>query len=524
MKWVFLVILGVLLLLTHSQSFGQDQVTSEILNLVNAERTRLGLNQLYINTALIQASQRHSNDMAQGEFLSHTGSDGSEFWERMSDAGYAMTTGAENVQSRNDLSASEAFDLWWNSPTHNANMVNPDYTEIGIAYAQSPSGAYYFTMLLANRADFAPPQPTLPPATNTLAPPTPFPTLTPSVPPPPSATSTIIPTVPTATPTEDISLATLNEIKLQAILVLLIGQTGVIESVIQPTPTPLVVQQPTSIPPTPSPIPEFEVQLIYDFDSFSLINNTNRPLYLEGLYFESETGALDIARWNTEFLSAPLTQFPRGGCLQVWGLGYSSPLAPPSECEVRHSWIAVNDSATFWQGTTRFDVYLFGEWVTTCTVTAGRCLFNLSDRVDVGDSSSTTSSQTNTQQTNFPAEMRLIYTQDSFTILNTSGRDLDMTGLGFSSASGTVGISQWQTEFLSRPLNAFPTGDCLQAWSVNIAEYPPKPAECGFRHAWIGLADSQLFWANTDFFSVSRGGGVLATCNVSAGVCDVDLP
>lgn len=523
MKRVFVVLLGVLMLLMQIKNVGQDQVTSNILTLLNVERARLGLSELYMNTALMQAAQRHSNDMAQGDFLSHTGSDASEFGERIADAGYVMTNGAENVQSRSDLSASGAFDLWWNSPTHNANMVNLEYTEIGIAYAQSASGTYYLTMLLANRVDFAPPQPSSPAPTNTLAPPTQFPTLTPSMPPPPSAIPTLIPTVPTAVPTEDTNLATMNEIKLQAILGLLIGQSGAIEALIQPTPTQLVAQQPTFTPPTPTPIPEFEVRLLYDVDSFSVINNTNRPLYFEGLYFESETGSLDIARWNTQFLSASLAQFPAGGCLQVWGLGYSSPLAPPSDCRIRHSWIAVNDTATFWQGTTSFDVYLFGEWVTSCTVTAGQCLFNLADRAEANNTT-TSSAQTNTQQTNFPSELRLIYSQDSFSILNTSGQDLDMTGLGFSSASGTVAISQWQTEFLSRPLNAFPTGDCLQAWSVNLAEYPPKASECNFRHAWIGLADSQLFWTNTDFFSVSRGGGVLATCNVNAGVCDVDLP
>ena len=514
----------------------QDQVVLDIVNLINAERELQGVNPLYVNDALMLAAQRHSDDMANGEFLSHTGTNGSEFWERMAEAGYVMMAGAENVQSRNDLNAVVAYDLWRNSLSHYENMINPEYREIGLAYAQSASGTYYFTMLLGNRADFSAPiatvnaptaqpiftilPPTLPPAP-TLEP-TAIVTATPIIP-----TSTLIPTntiiPPTLTPTVDSNIVAMNELQLQGLLSLLLVQPDELNNIVQATPTQSVVEQPSEIPPTLTPLPQFEVQLIYDGDSFTLINNADTPLYLEGLYFESASGALAVERWNTEFLSASLAQFPAQGCLQVWGLGYSSPLLPPNACGVRHAWIAVNDSGAFWQGVTSFDVYRFGEWVTTCTVIQGECLFNLSDRADVTDVPSD-SIQTNTQQSNFPADIRLIYSQDSFTVLNTFGANLDITGLGFASASGTVSISQWNTEFLTRPLNDFPTGDCLQAWGVNLPEYPPRPAECNFRHAWIGLADSQLFWTNTDFFTVSRNGSVLATCTVSVGVCDIDLP
>jgi uncharacterized protein YkwD len=54
----------------------------------------------------------------------------------------------ENVLMRWDMSADGAFDQWWNSPPHHENMMNPEFTEIGVAFTQSEDGAYFYTMVL----------------------------------------------------------------------------------------------------------------------------------------------------------------------------------------------------------------------------------------------------------------------------------------------------------------------------------------------------------------------------------------
>ncbi|RMG88091.1 MAG: CAP domain-containing protein, partial [Chloroflexi bacterium] len=177
-----------------SPSHAQDGQAWAILNLLNADRNAAGLHSLTMNTQLVAAAQRHSNDMANGDFLSHTGSDGSEFWERIADTGYNMTSGAENILFRWDLSAAGAYQQWWNSPGHYNNMMNANYVEIGIAWAQAASGKYYYTMVLATRPGVQPPP--ISPPTNTPIPPTPVPpTSTPIPPTPVPPTSTpILPT------------------------------------------------------------------------------------------------------------------------------------------------------------------------------------------------------------------------------------------------------------------------------------------------------------------------------------------
>ncbi|MEQ8677897.1 MAG: CAP domain-containing protein [Aggregatilineales bacterium] len=505
----------------------QTDTAWSMLALLNTERASLNMRPLALNPALISAAQRHSDDMARGEFLSHTGSDESEFWERIADAGYNMISGAENVLYRNDADALATFNQLLNSPEYYSNMVNPVYQEMGIAFARSSSGRVYFTMLLASRADFTPPTATpsviVPSATLPIVPTTPIAqsTTPPQSSPTPNPTTTSIP--PTTMPGSPTPQPTVTEqaridaaILQQGIASVLVGQVrvGQVNPTAIPSPTPIL---------TATPLPTFDISLEYSSDSFTLINASTVPLYIEGLYFESETGAMDVGRWNTQFLTASLSGFPAQGCLQVWNLETTTPLDAPANCDTRHAWIAVNDGATFWRGGTTFDVYRFGELITTCTVSVGVCEFNLEDRTALASQPENDAPNSN-PVTVGSSDLLLIYDTVSFSLVNTSGADLDLTGLGFASASGVVNISEWDTQFLSRSLNAFPPNDCLQAWSIFDEEWSVRPSECNVRHAWIAVNEAQMFWTNTDAFTVSRGGAVLATCAVNQGRCEVDLP
>lgn len=126
---------------------GQEQAIVELLNLARADA---GLSPLSINATLTGAALSHSQDQAQQDVLSHDGSDGSTPSDRVQRAGYAMRTVRENVLGRGNTHASCAFDMWWNSQGHYENMMADDVTEIGIAYAPSATGLFYYTMVLAS--------------------------------------------------------------------------------------------------------------------------------------------------------------------------------------------------------------------------------------------------------------------------------------------------------------------------------------------------------------------------------------
>ena len=106
---------------------------NEVIDLLNGERTQVGLDPLVKDPLLSQAAQLHSESMADDDFFSHIGADGSTPFERIQDSGYQYWTAGENIAAgyRTPKAVVEA---WMNSPGHRANILNHNFTAIGIGY------------------------------------------------------------------------------------------------------------------------------------------------------------------------------------------------------------------------------------------------------------------------------------------------------------------------------------------------------------------------------------------------------
>ena len=119
--------------LTGSGDTGSGATTDadRILQLVNAERASQGLSSLTRNAQLDAAALAHATDMRNNNFFAHTGSDGSSPSDRVTTAGYAWTKTGENI-GQGSVSPEDMMDLWMNSTGHRANILDPDFTEIGI--------------------------------------------------------------------------------------------------------------------------------------------------------------------------------------------------------------------------------------------------------------------------------------------------------------------------------------------------------------------------------------------------------
>ena len=124
----------------------------EVISLLNQERINNGVPALATSTSLSVAAQGHSRDMACNNFMSHTGSNGSSFTNRLSAAGYSFSDAAENVAAGYG-SPAEVVAGWMNSPGHRANILDPNLTQVGIGYAYSDGSTFgdYWT------ADFGSP-------------------------------------------------------------------------------------------------------------------------------------------------------------------------------------------------------------------------------------------------------------------------------------------------------------------------------------------------------------------------------
>lgn len=515
-KWALLGLFSALMLVIPMAQ-AQDGIIFEIVTLTNQARQQQGLSPLSLNSALITAAQAHSDDMAKTENLSHQGSNGSEFWERAAAAGYNLSTGGENVLYRFDTSARGAFQQWRESPPHNANMMNGDYREVGIAYSRATSGTYYFTMLLATGSGGTTisnaPAPTQTPASVILVPSnTPIPQV---------AMPTATPIFSAPTPTRDPLIATIiaplptnTFTPLQPVQGTAIAQAGFA--------TPTV--NPFRVTPTPSSPPD--LRLFISQESFTLMNVSTGFLDLYAVSFESSSGNLGTQRWESEFLTEPLYAFTPNDCLQVWGIGVDALPNKPSECRIRHAWIAVNDQADFWRDADFFNVLNEGVIVGRCPITRtlSTCDIRLSERLaDTPSPSVPSSSDSNLVNTETSSGgLRLVLNGTSVTVLNASTQPLNLVGISFESDNGLLGISAWESSSLTRPLSAFPAGDCLQVWAVG-GNLEDKAEGCRYRHAWIAVGDGKQFWQNVTTFRVMQGGQLLATCEARVPVCEVSL-
>lgn len=171
------------------------------LQLINDYRAQNGRGSLAPSHTLSKAAQWKSQDMATNRYFAHD--DLTRSWsQRIRDCGYGYNAWiGENIAAGNS-GALATFNQWKNSPAHNDNMLNANYTAIGIgrAYAAGAPYGWYWTNEFGSVSDG---WPSGTPATNTptrTSTPTRTATATPTrTAVPPTPTRTAVPPTPTRT-------------------------------------------------------------------------------------------------------------------------------------------------------------------------------------------------------------------------------------------------------------------------------------------------------------------------------------
>lgn len=102
--------------------------------------------------SLEAAAQIHSTDMADNNFFSHTGSDGSNAGQRISATGYPWRAWGENIAA-GYATVESVVTGWLDSPGHCGNIMNPIVTEMGAASTSNSSADFqiYWTQVFADR-------------------------------------------------------------------------------------------------------------------------------------------------------------------------------------------------------------------------------------------------------------------------------------------------------------------------------------------------------------------------------------
>ena len=111
------------------------EAEEEMLKLLNAERTRRGLNPLGLDARLRTLARKHSRDMFARGYFAHVDPDGKTPFDRMRRADIDYAEAGENLAMAPSVSI--AHDGLMRSPGHRANILDPKFGKIGIGVCSS---------------------------------------------------------------------------------------------------------------------------------------------------------------------------------------------------------------------------------------------------------------------------------------------------------------------------------------------------------------------------------------------------
>ncbi len=118
-----------------------------LVDLTNYDRLAGSKRTLTVNPLLEEAARRKAADMVAKGYFAHFSPEGLSPWHWMGEAGYSFTQAGENLA----IFFSDSEDVekaWMNSPGHRANILNGNFTQIGIATARGRYQGYDTTFVV----------------------------------------------------------------------------------------------------------------------------------------------------------------------------------------------------------------------------------------------------------------------------------------------------------------------------------------------------------------------------------------
>lgn len=130
----------------------------KLVDLANAERRSRGLNELRVNSMLVQIAREHSREMCDLDYFDHA-SPTPEL--RMPKDRYLRALGhtpswaiiSENIFYSSVVSPELGHKCFMQSEPHRENILNPRFEEIGIGVYESPDGKFWVTQVFLTQID-----------------------------------------------------------------------------------------------------------------------------------------------------------------------------------------------------------------------------------------------------------------------------------------------------------------------------------------------------------------------------------
>lgn len=122
----------------------QHAFIQRVVDLVNEERAKENLSPLTVNASVQAAAQVRAKECEQ--YFSHTRPNGSSFATTLREQGVTYKSAGENI-AWGQRTPEEVVTAWMNSSGHRKNIMNPNFTTIGVGYYENAKGTDYWCQL-----------------------------------------------------------------------------------------------------------------------------------------------------------------------------------------------------------------------------------------------------------------------------------------------------------------------------------------------------------------------------------------
>lgn len=116
----------------------------QVVELVNQERTKAGLSAVTLDQNIASAALVRAKEIETS--FSHTRPNGSKFSTALTEQGVTFKGAGENI-AWGQKSPEAVIQAWMNSEGHRANILNKNFTKIGVGYYQNAAGRNFWTQL-----------------------------------------------------------------------------------------------------------------------------------------------------------------------------------------------------------------------------------------------------------------------------------------------------------------------------------------------------------------------------------------
>jgi uncharacterized YkwD family protein len=112
-----------------------SQFAQEVVTLVNKERAKVGAKPLTMDAALSNMALDKAKDMYNNKYFDHNSPTYGSPFDMMDSYGISYRAAGENI-AKGQRTPQEVMNAWMNSAGHKKNILDPNFTKIGVGYYQ----------------------------------------------------------------------------------------------------------------------------------------------------------------------------------------------------------------------------------------------------------------------------------------------------------------------------------------------------------------------------------------------------